>query len=220
MPDSASSHPDFWNHRYASGRTPWDQGRVPAALSRYLRTHPGGGLRALVPGCGSGHEIGALAAAGYSVTAIDFSPAAIAQAKAHAAPALADRVILGDFFSHDFSGAPFDLIYERTFLCALSPDFWPKLVARLAALLRAGGTLAGEYFFGEKDGGPPFGLDPREPAQLFDRDFNLVFDAAIPADESLPLFAGRERWQERRRREDSPVLARTKAAGKVGPHAG
>src|SRR6185503_5808843 len=80
MAEPLSTHPDFWNPCYSSGRTPWDQGAVPAALQRYLSAHPGRGARALVPGCGSGYEIRALADAGYDVTAIDFSPVAATQA--------------------------------------------------------------------------------------------------------------------------------------------
>jgi SAM-dependent methyltransferase len=194
-----STTPDFWNPRYASGRTPWDYGDVPPALQRYLHRHPGQGARALVPGCGSGYEIKALALAGYNVTAIDFSPAAIARARAHVGPALADRVIEGDFFTYDFAEAPFDFIYERTFLCALPPPLWPKIVARTASLLAAGGTLAGLYFFGDKEDGPPFGLAPEDATALLGRGFILVADQPVPDGETLPLFAGRERWQERRR---------------------
>lgn len=195
----ASTQPEFWNPRYRTGTTPWDLGRVPPALDRYLATHPGRGASVLIPGCGSGYEIAAFAAAGYSVTAIDFSPPAVARAKANLPAALAERVVEGDFFTYDFPAAPFDLIYERTFLCALPPPLWPAIVHRTAALLKAGGTLAGLYFFGEKDDGPPFGLDPEQPAQLFNERFALVDDRAVPAGESLPLFVDRERWQERRR---------------------
>ncbi len=198
MENSAS--PDFWNPRYEASRTPWDFGGVPAPLTRYLAAHLGRGQRALIPGCGSGYEIAALAAAGYRVTAIDFSPPAVARARAVVGPALADRVVEGDFFTHDFGEAPFDLIYERTFLCALPPALWPQLAQRLAALARPGAVLAGLYFFGAKDDGPPFGLAADEPAVLLDPHFVTVADHAIPGAESLPLFAGRERWQERRRR--------------------
>ena len=191
--------PEFWNQRYDAARTPWDLGAVPPALTRYLAAHPGRGQRVLIPGCGSGYEVVAFADAGYVVTAIDFSPPAVAQARANLGPALAARVVEGDFFACDFADAPFDLVYERTFLCALPPDLWPKIVARTAALLRPGGALAGIYFFGDKDDGPPFGLAPGEPESLFRGQFGLVADQPIPAAESLPMFAGRERWQERRR---------------------
>ena len=199
MSDSAAQ-PEFWNTRYAAGRTPWDFGGVPAALVRFLAAHPGAGRHALIPGCGSGHEIAAFAAAGWEVTAIDFSPPAVAQARARLGPALAGRVVLGDFFTHAFSAAPFDLVFERTFLCALPPDLWSRIAERTAALLKPGGALAGIYFIGNKEDGPPFGLAPGEAEKLFARDFALVAEVAIPAAESLALFAGCERWQERRRR--------------------
>jgi SAM-dependent methyltransferase len=191
--------PRFWNERYASSRTPWDLGGVPAALMRFLAKHPGHGKRVLIPGCGSGYEVAPFAHAGYAVTAIDFSPPAVARARARLGPTLGDHVVEGDFFSHDFADAPFDLVYERTFLCALPPELWPKIIARTASLLKPGGTLAGLYFFGEKDDGPPFGLAPGEPAKLFGPQFVMVADEPVPAAESLPLFAGHERWQERRR---------------------
>lgn len=196
---AASSHPDFWNPRYAAGRTPWDYGGVPPALARFLARRPGRGARVLLPGCGSGYEIAAFAAAGYEVTAIDFSPPAVARARRQAGPGLAERILEGDFFTHDFAAAPFDLVYERTFVCALPPDLWPGTVTRTASLLAPGGTLAGLYFFGAKDDGPPYGLEAGEAATLFGTHFVVVDDRAIPAEESLPLFAGAERWQERRR---------------------
>lgn len=133
------------------------------------------------------------------MTAIDFSPPAVSRARSHLPLSLAERVVEGDFFTHDFSTAPFDVVYERTFLCALPPALWPALVARTASLLKPGGTLVGLYFFGEKDDGPPFGLAPEDPARLFEGHFVRVDDRSVAAEESLPLFAGRERWQERRR---------------------
>src|SRR6185295_4261477 len=98
------------------------------------------------------------------------------RARDNAGAALADRVIEGDFFTHDFAEAPFDLVYERTFLCALPPDLWPKIVSRTTTLLQRGGILVGLYFFGGKDDGPPFGLAPDEPARLFEPRYVLVSD--------------------------------------------
>jgi SAM-dependent methyltransferase len=193
-------HPDFWNTRYEAGRTPWDLGKPPAALLRYLARHPGHGAHVLIPGCGSGHEIATFAEAGYTVTAIDFSPPAVALARGNLPPGLVGSITEGDFFTHDFAAAPFDMIYERTFLCALPPGVWPRIVARMAALLKPGATLAGVYFLGGKTGTPPFGLSASEPEELFSPHFTCVADLPIPEAESLPLFAGGERWQEWRRR--------------------
>src|SRR5678815_1110685 len=81
MEDSSDSNqPDFWTVRYTAGKTPWDFGGVPLALKSFL-ARSSAPARVLIPGCGSGYEVQAFHTAGYDVTAIDFSPAAIDQAK-------------------------------------------------------------------------------------------------------------------------------------------
>lgn len=190
------ARPEFWDERYARGTTPWDYGGVPPQLRDYLAARPNGG-RALVPGCGSGHEIAAFHAAGYDVTAIDFARGAVERARANLDPALAERVLLGDFFTYDFAAAPFDVIYERTFLCALPLDLREKYAARTAGLLKPGGVLVGLFFIGEDLDGPPFALSAANETKLFPPHFVLVNDQ--PAAEKFPLFGDNERWREYRR---------------------
>lgn len=171
---------------------------MPTALQEYLRKHPKGG-RALIPGCGAGHELQAFAEAGYEVTAIDFSSAAVAQARAKAGPDLAEHILEGDFFEFDFPPGTFDLIYERTFLCAIPRAMRPAYRDRVARLLKPGGAFIGYFYYQNTDPkeGPPFGLAWGESDLLFARYFLLLRD--IPSPDSLPLFAGRERWHESRR---------------------
>ncbi len=83
-----STNPEFWSTRYASGEMPWDLQGVPKALTTFLaRTKRRSRGSVLIPGCGSGYEIAAFDAAGYDVTAIDFSPAAIKRARRVRRPA-------------------------------------------------------------------------------------------------------------------------------------
>jgi len=193
---SDSNHPDFWSVRYAAGKTPWDFGGVPAALKSFLERSSVSG-RVLIPGCGSGYEVQAFHAAGYDVSAIDFSPAAVEQAK-RVLGSLAERVILGDFFTHDFGLQLFDLVYERTFLCSMTPSRWPEYVNRMADLLAQGGRLIGVFLYGEtRSSGPPFPITDVEAKQLFQRRFKL--ERNEPMTDSLPLFRDMERWQEWRK---------------------
>ncbi|TQN70354.1 Thiocyanate methyltransferase 1 [Colletotrichum shisoi] len=83
----------FWEEKY----TPWDRGGPSLALLDTLTTRPDlvpptpspaeqeqssrERPTALVPGCGKGHDALLLANLGYDVLALDFSPAAIAEAK-------------------------------------------------------------------------------------------------------------------------------------------
>jgi SAM-dependent methyltransferase len=187
-----STHPDFWTTRYATGKTPWDFGGVPAGLRSFLaRSHAPG--RVLIPGCGSGYEVHAFHEGRYDVTAIDFSPAAIDQAK-RVLGILADRVIFGDFFTYDFGQRNFDLIYERTFLCSMPPSRWPDYANRMADLLSPEGRLIGIFLYGQRAESPPYPLTDEEAKQLFQRRFRLVRTELVI--DSLPLFRGMERWQE------------------------
>jgi hypothetical protein len=108
---------------------------------------------------------------------------------------LGARVILGDFFAYDFGERHFDLIYERTFLCSMTPSRRPDYATRVADLLSPGGRLIGFFIFGQKPGsGPPFPLTEGEVQQLFNARFQLVLSEAVS--DSLPLFRDMERWQE------------------------
>jgi thiopurine S-methyltransferase len=192
---SDSNRPDFWTVRYASDKTPWDFGGVPLALESFLARSSAPG-RVLIPGSGSGYEVRAFHDFGYDVTGIDFSPAAVDHAK-RVLGVLAKRVILGDFFTYDFGERRFDLIYERTFLCSMTPSRWPEYVNRMAALLMPGGKLIGIFLYGQRtSSGPPFPLTDAD-AKLFERYFQLVWSEAVT--DSLPLFRDMERWQEWRK---------------------
>ena len=190
-----SSLPEFWDTRYAGGVTPWDAAGVPPHLETWLAGKPP--LRVLVPGCGSGYEVRAFAAAGHEVLAIDFSDAALAAARRALGP-LAARVEKADFFA--FAGGPFDLVYERAFLCALPRSAWPRWSERVAQLVRPGGALAGFFYLDDNERGPPFGTSQERLARLLSASFDLEEEVPIPEGDSIPVFKGKEVWQSWRRR--------------------
>jgi SAM-dependent methyltransferase len=157
----------------------------------------------LIPGCGTGYEARALHTAGFDVLAIDFAEAALARAREALGAALADRLLHhADFFA--FEAEPFDWIYERAFLAALPPALWPLWAARCADLLKPGGLLAGffviEAALPAVRRGPPFVTTAGELQALLDPGFTQIAATAVPPDESVSVFAGREQWQVWRRR--------------------
>jgi SAM-dependent methyltransferase len=192
MPSFASRDPrspDFWDERFAAAFTPWDLNGVPQALRAFVARTPRPG-RVLIPGCGNGYELALLLDAGWDATAIDFSPVAVERARRLAGHRAA-QVLEADFFAHQ-PPAPLDLIYERAFLCALPPALWPQVAARWAALLAPGARLAGFFFFGDKPGGPPFGIARSALEALLAPHFRLVEEGEVV--DSLPVFIGQERW--------------------------
>jgi thiopurine S-methyltransferase len=130
------------------------------------------------------------------------------------------RVRYGDVFA-PIAGTPFEVVYERAFLCALPRRLWTDWGRRMAQLVKPGGVLAGFFFFdaGERGpphvplrggpphvplpggpphvplrGGPPFPLHgPEELAGLLEPAFRRLEDAAVP--DSIDVFRGKERWQ-------------------------
>lgn len=176
---------------------PWDAGGVPRELAKYLAGDARGG-RVLIPGCGAAYEVAAFHEAGYEVIAIDFSPEAVAAA-ARALGPLQRTVRLGDFFQYDFGGIRFDIIYERAFLCSLPRRLRPDYCARVSELLRPGGLLIGFFFYDTSESGPPFGLGPGELDDLLKGKFALETEEKTSS--SVPVFAGKERWQIWRRLE-------------------
>ena len=188
-------HPDFWCKRFQAGSTPWDAGGVPEDFARFAAAHPAP-CNTLIPGCGSGWEAAALAAHGWPVTALDFSPAAAEQARQVLAGQAVD-VVCADFFTWQ-PPQPLDLIYERAFLCALPRKLWADWGRRVAELLPPGALLAGYFFIGPQLKGPPFGITAEQLDDLLKNNFQRLKDR--PVADSIPVFAGYERWQIWQRR--------------------
>ena len=193
--DQRPEHPDFWCKRFSAGVTPWDAGKVPDQLVEFVRHHPAPAA-VLIPGCGSAWEAGFLAQQGWPVTALDFSPQAVARA-GEVLHGLAVDLVCDDFFTFE-PRRPHPIIYERAFLCALPRKLWDDWGLRVAGLLPRGGVLVGFFFVCDQLKGPPFGILPDQLQALLAPNFDCVTD--VPASDSIPVFAGRERWQVWRRR--------------------
>jgi SAM-dependent methyltransferase len=196
FPTRDPAEAEFWDLRYQARFAPWDAGRVPAQLQAFVAaaTRP---RSVLVPGCGSGWDVRLFAESGWRVLGLDFSHEAIAAARANLG-AHVNSVRYGDFFAPIAEG-PFEVVYERAFLCALPRRRWREWGRRVAELVEPGGVLAGFFFFGEGERGPPFPLHaPYELSELLEPAFERIDDEPVP--DSIEVFRDKERWQVWRRR--------------------
>ena len=202
FPRTDPAAPEFWNMRFEAAFMPWDQGGIPACLRQYVddlrlaaQFPPSKKYRTLIPGCGSAHEVKLFADLGWDVTAIDFSPAAVAWAQRSfgAGSALASMVKEQDFFGDTVGSERFDIVYERAFLCALPRKLWNNWSLRVAQIILPGGQLVGFFFSDVSDKGPPFGLAQEELEMMLLPNFTRT-QLQKPAD-SIPIFADKETWQ-------------------------
>ncbi|MDX8406848.1 MAG: methyltransferase domain-containing protein [Mariprofundaceae bacterium] len=156
-----------WEQRYQKGETGWDRGASSPAIEHWLSAVLQAPARILIPGCGRGHEVLALAAQGFDVTAIDIAPSAVTHLKQQLAQAqLQAEVILGDLFNYA-PETPFDVVYEQTCLCAIRPEQRAAYEKQLYGWLKPGGRLLALFMQTGAEGGPPFHCDVQDMRELF-----------------------------------------------------
>lgn len=163
-----------WDTRYQTGDTPWDLGGPSKVVMAAVRSSLKTDARILVPGCGLGWDVEALARLGHDVTGTDLSPSAVERARRRVGALPATRLIVGDALSPppDWR-AQFDAMVEHTFFCAINPRRRPDYIAAAEHCLRPGGLLLGAFlhFAG---GGPPYGTSPSELERLFSPRFDIL----------------------------------------------
>jgi len=189
-----------WDEHYQRGDVFWDKGAPAPALKQYLGRHTIRG-RALVPGCGRGHEVALAVEHGLDAIGLDIAPTGLAEAR-ELYPQLAERFRLGNFFDPpaELRGA-FDIVLEHTCLCALPLTMRPDYRRAVDLALRRGGLLIGIWFInpaldpGEE--GPPLGISVAELTALFGDGYEIV-DDYVP-DVAFPNRENRERLRVLRR---------------------
>ena len=202
-PSRSVDRPADWEAMYAGGEDRWDLGGpappLVAAVGRGEVLPPG---RALVPGCGRGHDARVLAARGFETVGVDFAPRAVAAARRLAAAAgLAGvRFERRDLFRlpPSFDGS-FDLVFEHTCFCAIHPGRRDDYVRAVHRVLRPGGLLLGLFYAIRGEEGPPFGTTPEEIRHRFVVPGKFALESARVPAESVPARQGRE-WLARLRR--------------------
>ena len=166
-----------WETRYQTRDTPWEKGAPHPGLVDFLAHEPLQG-RVLVPGCGFGHDVRALAAAGAEAIGIDIAPSAIAGASAFPRSG-GERYEQADLFAlpAEMRGT-FDWVWEHTCFCAINPALRPAYVDAVAGALRPGGHLLAVFYLdpgnARPDEGPPFETTLAELDRLFLPRFELL----------------------------------------------
>lgn len=189
-----------WEEKYQKGEVFWDKGGPSPPMKQYLERHPVRG-RALVPGCGRGHEVALAVDHGLDATGLDIAPTGVAAARA-LYPKLAERFIAGDLFDPppEMRGA-FDLVLEHTCMSGLHPTLRADYRRGIDLTLRRGGLLIGVWFI-EPDlepgyEGPPFPFSVPDLTALFAQGYEIMEDY-VP-DVAFPSRVGRERVRVLRR---------------------
>lgn len=197
-----------WEQQYREGNTPWDKGEPSPGLLEFLEERPLNGS-VLVPGCGFGHDVRAIARRGgvSEVVGLDVAPSAVRVAGEMPGTGL-ERYQTGDFLDlpADLRGR-FDWVWEHTCFCAIDPSHRESYALAAHAALREGGRFLGVFYLDPYDdehpeGGPPFGASKGEIAQLFDRLF--VLERTWEPRGAYPGREGRE-WMAEMRRKGAVV---------------
>lgn len=163
IPDWLTETPEiadekFWSDIYRNEQPRWELEREAPALKDILPQLKLPRANAAVLGCGSGNDAAFLARNGHIVTGIDISPEAIARAKSKYG-----TVRDLQFEQYDVFDLPeklhgqFDLVFEHTCFCAVSPRRRDDLIGIWKKLLVPGGRVLGIFFVHPKRHGPPFG---------------------------------------------------------------
>jgi len=197
-----------WEEKYQRNETPWNKGNPCPGLVEFLQNNPVTG-RVLVPGCGFGHDVRALALTADQVLGIDLAPSAIHAAKSFPPEGGEDYSCL-DLFALplDFCGS-FAWVWEHTCFCAINPQRRPDYVRAVASALQPNGYLLAIFYLNpdndQPEGEPPFGTSPDELHQLFGSHFQLIRSWTPIA--NYPGREGRELMQLLQRKPELPSIS-------------
>lgn len=196
--------PMDWEQRYRDGDTPWDKGEASPGLVDYLQTQPLQGS-VLVPGCGMGHDVRAIARKGGKVTGIDLAPSAIAAARQFPVVNEEQYEVLDFFELPDWYIGQFDYIFEHTCFCAIDVVLRPQYVDSVVKALKPGGHLLAVFYIdpAHDNSGPPHRVSPKQLDECFGPFFYTMED--WQPQHAYPKRLGRERMRLMQRRSSSLI---------------
>jgi len=164
-----------WETRYQTKDMPWEKGEASPGLVDFLAANPQLPKETVcVPGCGTGHDVRAWAAAGFRAYGFDIAPSAIRLSRERTAAAGLTAEFTQADFLHDEPPFLFDWIFEHTLFCAIELAERDNYVRAVSRWLKPGGQyLAVNYLLPDEDG-PPFKTTREEQWQRFSTEFSLL----------------------------------------------
>ncbi|MGY4098983.1 class I SAM-dependent methyltransferase [Nocardia sp. R16R-3T] len=169
----AQDDPTGWFERlYAEAAAgdaivPWDRDQPNPMVVEWAerRASDGAGSRALVIGCGYGQDAEYIARLGFTTTAFDISPTAIAEVRQRF-PESAAQYLVADLLDPPAAwGDAFDLVVESITVQSMPVSVRDTAIANIRRAVAPGGRLiviAGIRAEGEQVSGPPWPLTRSE----------------------------------------------------------
>ena len=166
---------DDWQKHYDNDDLQWDLGQVAPPFIRLWEENKLPNGKAIIPGCGQGHEVLFLAGKGLQVTGLDYAPGAVdILSRSLEEKKLQANVLHQDFFQLDENhNAQYDLILEQAFFCAIHPSRRSAYVETATRILKKGGLLVALFYETGEKGGPPFNTTPSDILDHFSDDFHI-----------------------------------------------
>ncbi|KFK37214.1 hypothetical protein AALP_AA4G228700 [Arabis alpina] len=190
-----------WEKKWEEGETKWDLGVPTPIISHLIDTGSLPNGKALVPGCGTGYDVLALACPDRYVVGLDISKTSVERSiKMFSTLPNAKyfSFLCEDFFTWESDG-DFDLIFDYTFFCAFEPALRPLWAQLMDKLLKPGGELITlMYPIDDRIGGPAYKVSAYEYQKVL---IPLGFEATSIEDNELAVGSrkGKEkigRWKK------------------------
>jgi SAM-dependent methyltransferase len=173
---------EYWAEIYAKDSAGWNlRSAAPVFLDLLSNDLLKNKKSLLILGCGYGYDAVAAAKMGFEVTAIDFSESAINFAEKLASEEgvkvnflVEDIFKLGTEFKNQF-----DAVYDYVTYCAINPARRKEYAEKISTLIKSTGLFLIILFpIENRDGGPPFAVDPAEAEQFFSQNLELILSTA------------------------------------------
>jgi SAM-dependent methyltransferase len=167
---------NWWSEIYRSEEPRWDLKAPSPSLANIMPRLKLTRARILVLGCGPGNDAAWFAELGHLVTAVDFSEEAIKEATKRYGNVRGLEFLQCDAFNlpKEFKNS-FDIVFEHTCYCAITPSRRNELVRVWRQALAENGHLMGIFFTMDKRFGPPYGGSEWEIRSRLQKNFRALY---------------------------------------------